>query len=155
MISAAQVAFNYGGYKLSDAMELSRDERSLLLAVAVSEQERQWERFENILGTSWDIIDMMQALEKVPDGTIGEPVQLKRRGRVPLLVATAPEFFARITEDYKKKYRATMETMRKSGGQPVVEIGTLKADDARAIYKKIGRAVASAQAPVTPIADED
>lgn len=147
-MSAAQVAYHYGGYTLEDAVALSRDERDVLLAVAFDERQQQWERFEKVMGTTWDIKALAGLVGDENEGSKG-PVQIPSKVRIPLLLAAAPEFFKAMTEEYKQKYQRMLSVMAEAGG-PVVEIGTLSSEQARQIYKRLGASIASAQPPAQP-----
>jgi len=132
-------------------MVLSRDEMALLIAVSVAEEERKWERFESIMGTSWDIYDLIGVIEreekkKDPDAKPA-PIEIPRRVRIPLLLGAAPDFFKHLMDGYKDKYKAMMEAMGNSGGGQLVELGTLSPDQARDLYQQIGRQVAGAKPP--------
>lgn len=144
LISAAQVALHYGGYKLDDAMALSRDERELLLAVAFDAREQQWEQLETILGTSWDVRQLAGALLDKPASD--KPRAMPNKIRIPLLLAAAPDFFKAMTDEYKKKYQTMLNNMQEAGST-VIEIGTLSPEEARELYKSIGGMIASAPTP--------
>lgn len=86
------------------------------------------------MGTSWDIADLLGYSDKKPASN--EPTQLPRRINIPLLPAVGAEFFHNLVKDNKEKYRYAMENERISGGS-VIEIGTLSAEDARALITGI------------------
>lgn len=150
-ISSAQVAFHYGGYRLADAIGLSREERELLLAVAVVEQDRAFDRLEASLGITWDIATIAGMGNKNPAPSDGTPQQMLTQVKIPMLLAMAPEFFKAISDGYKSKYRAMLEAQQISGRAPVVDLGTLTPEQAREFYKRLGNSVAQAQAPVKPV----
>lgn len=128
-------------------MKLSRDERSLLLAVSTASEEQWWERFEQTLGLTWDIATLAGAAEKPKPNAKPEPLQLSRKIRIPMLMAMAPEFFKHLSEDYREKFQTMQEAQRLSGSPSVVEIGTLSTEQAIALYRQIGSVVAGAKTP--------
>ena len=149
-ISSAQVAYHFGGYNLNDAMTLSRDERELLLAVAVAEQDRVWDRFESVLGITWDIATL-SGVEPKRESKDGKPPPLPSQVKIPMLMALAPEFFKAISDSYKSKYKAMLEAQQISGRAPVVDLATLTPEQAREFYKRIGGMIAAAQPPEKPV----
>jgi len=146
-LSAAQVAFHYGGYTLETAIGLSHDERDLLLAVARDEGEQTWDRLGRTLGTKWEMRSLIGMLDDQKEDENAEPKPMPTTINIPLLMAAAPEFLKSIIDEYKKKHSAMLSTMREAGGVPVVEIGSLTSEQARALYKHIGAQVASARPP--------
>ena len=148
-LSAAQVAYHYGGYTLETAIELDHDKRDLLLAVARDEQVQVWDRLGRILGTKWSLRQLLGVLddEKKVDPN-APPKPLPSSINIPLLMAAAPEFFGTLIKEYKDKYHSALATMGEAGGGSVVELGTLSSADARDIYKRIGSMVAGT--PPTP-----
>lgn len=150
-ISSAQVAYHFGGYKLKDALDLSREERELLLAVVVSEQEREWDRLESILGVTWEVATLAGMETPKAKGEGEGPQKLPTQVRIPMLMAMAPEFFKAISDSYKSKYRAMLEAQQISGRGPVVELSTLTPEQAREFYQRIGGMVAKAQPPAGPV----
>jgi len=130
---------------------LSREERELLLAVAVVEQDRNFDRLESSLGITWDIATIAGMNTKSPVSDDGQPKQMPSQVKIPMLLAMAPEFFKAVSDGYKSKYRAMLEAQQISGRGPVVDLGTLTPEQAREFYKRLGNSVAQAQAPVKPV----
>lgn len=120
-------------------MALSSDERALLLAIAMAEEQEQWERFESILGIRWDLATLVGAGldDKKGQDKKPEPEQLSNVIRVPLMVALAPEFFKAMAEEQAKKYRSIKSVEHESGGGQVIEIGSLSPQAARDILKQV------------------
>lgn len=139
---------------MAEALALSREERELLLAVALTEQDRQFTRVENALGISWSLADLVGITDKKKKpkkrSKDDPPEKLPSQIRVPLLLALAPEFFEAIGKDYRRKWNAMTEAQRISGGGPVVDLATLSPEQAREFYKRIGGMIAKAQ----PAAEE-
>ena len=136
-------------------MDLSRDERELLLAVVTSEQERTWDRFESALGITWDIATLagVDAKTNREEDAEAKPSRLPSQVKIPMLMALAPEFFKAISDSYKSKYKAMLEAQRISGTSPVVDLATLTPEQAREFYKRIGTMVATTQ-PKPPSSEE-
>lgn len=105
-------------------MNLSHDERVLLLSVVVSEHGRNWDRLATMLGTT---IDMYELHKSSSEGDGGAP---SRYLSMPLLMALAPELFTQVFEDYKNKLRS-FESGSSGDGSQRVEIGTLSTEDAK------------------------
>ncbi len=138
---------------MKEALALSRDERELLLAVAVTEQDRIWDRFEAGMGITWDIATLA-GIEPDRGGKDGKPQKLPSQVKIPMLMAVAPEFFKAISDSYKGKYKAMLEAQRISGRGPVVDLGTLSPVQAREFYKRIGSMVAATPPSAEPPAEE-
>jgi hypothetical protein len=140
-VSAAQVAYHYGAYQLKDALQLNKDERNLLLAVSLSEQERSFKRFEVAMGLVWDIEDLVSHAGKKTKRKKGdkkEAEKLPRQVRIPALLALAPEMFKAISEEYRRKYRAaSAHGDNVPAGHKVVEMGNLSKEEAQAIWKQL------------------
>jgi hypothetical protein len=132
-------------------MDLSREERELLLAVAVAEQDRIWDHFESALGITWDIATLAGVEPKREPRPDGKPQPLPSQVKIPMLMAIAPEFFRAIADSYKGKYRSMLEAQQISGRGPVVDLGTLTPEQAREFYKRIGSVIAKAQPPADPV----
>jgi hypothetical protein len=123
-LSAAQVAYHYG-YSLADALALSTSERYLLLAVSNSEDDKRWTKLGRILGTNWNISDLLdkkgdQQKEDDEEDTIF----------LPLLPFVAPELFNSVTKDAKER-----AARRNSLPRGTVELGTLSKAQAKALFQ--------------------
>lgn len=121
--------------------------------MAADHQGQQWDRLGRTLGTTVDLRELVGMADKRKDGEAKEePVQLQTTVNIPFLLASAPDFFSHLAEEYKKKYGSMLASMREAGGTPVVELGTLDSKQARDFYRQVGAMIASASPP-TP--DED
>jgi hypothetical protein len=122
-ISSARVAYHFN-YKLSEAFDLSDTERSLLLSVAVIEQEKFWSRLDDSLGTRLDIDSLLS--------TSKEENYEAKYVRLPLLQLAAPEVYQKVVEEVKKK------VLRRKTAEPgTKEVGTLSVAEAKAFFKNL------------------
>jgi hypothetical protein len=88
---------------LDEAMALSPLKMRLLLGTIEAEKAALWDHIEVVLGNVWDMEDLVSD-DKGP-GSNKVPAQV----RVPVLTALAGDFFARLSERYKKKLVARRE----------------------------------------------
>lgn len=124
-LSAAQVAYHYG-YSLSEALALSTSERYLLLAVSNSEDDKRWTKLGRILGTNWDVSDL---LDKKDDQRQKEEDE-EDTIFLPLLPFVAPELFNSVTKGAKER-----AARRNSLPRGTVELGTLSKAQAKALFQ--------------------
>lgn len=121
-ISSARVAYHFN-YKLREAIDLSEEERSLLLTVAVVEQEAFWSRLDDTLGTRYEV-------EQLFASNKNEKYE-SRYVRLPLLQIAAPEVYGKVLEEVKKK------AVRKTRNTGAKDVGTLSVAEAKAFFKSI------------------
>jgi hypothetical protein len=122
-ISSARVAYNYS-YTLKEALELSDEERLLLISVSMIEQESFWSRLDDTLGTRLDVDQLF---------SVGNNDKYDSKYvRLPLLQLAAPEIYQKVVEDIKKK------VMRRKTVEPgTKEVGTLSVAEAKAFFKNL------------------
>ena len=96
----------------------------LLLGVARSEQEHEFDRLETTLGTKWKTEDLLR--EAPAGGGITGAGELPTEIRIPLLLGVASDFIRVMTEDLKKSHG---NKLRGS-----IDIGTLPKAQAKALF---------------------
>ena len=99
-------------------------ERELLLSVAESETERQWNRLEDSLGTRWSIDELTR--EQKQDSIVPKFV------RLPLVPMLAAEAFKHVSDEYRKKLANS-----KRADPNTIEVGSLSVEEAKAFFKKL------------------
>jgi hypothetical protein len=127
MVSAAQVALNYGAYTFEAALALPKDVRSLLLGVLMAEEERRMSHLESVLGTSWDTADLLRA-----PGRGNKNGEIPARVRIPMLLGMAPEVIKSTGDMYLNAYKQAMELKSRGGlkpGEELVDMSTLGKED--------------------------
>lgn len=124
-------------------MALSRDERELLLGVAVAQEETVFNRLERALGTKMDIESLLQL-----EDTSGGP---RKQGlppvvSIPLLAAVAPELIDHLSKKMRQRYQAAAsEYAEVPQGGMLVDVGNLSVREAKAFFKQIASEMASAK----------
>lgn len=108
---------------------------------------KSFERIERALGVLWDIEDLVGDLDseeekkKKAAAKKKEPEKLSRKVRIPALAALAPEMIKALGDEYRRKVVAAMKVAANvPKGHKLVEVGTLSAEEAKALLLKLAPA---------------
>lgn len=107
-------------------MNLSQDEKELLLSVALVERQLAAQRIEEALGVRWSVRELAEP-------PVGSSSQLSDSVVFPLLPMLAPDVFAKSKENIVSKYK------KHKASEGVVEVGTLSSAEAREFFKSLSR----------------